>query len=78
MFKKKVAEVKEESKPVEPQVVEELPVESEEVAETEEEQAEPIESEETSELTEEQVRNVLEKLSFDVQAIKHHLRLDFI
>jgi hypothetical protein len=78
MFKKKVAEA-EESKPVEPQVAQELPVQAQEVAEVEEvEQVEPIESEETSELTEEQVRNVLEKLSFDVNAIKHHLRLDFI
>ncbi len=55
----------------------------------EEEKVEPVKAEEISseeetqevaqeEITEEELKAVIQKLASDVQAIKYHLRLDFI
>ena len=76
MFKKKPEAPKVEAAPVAPQEVEEISTEEEETAEEVESEGE--ESAEQPELTTEQLKQVLEKLIADVNAIKYHLRLDFI
>jgi hypothetical protein len=75
MFKKKPEAPKVEAAPVAPQEVEEISTEEEETAEEVESEGE---SAEQPELSTEQLKQVLEKLIADVNAIKYHLRLDFI
>lgn len=73
MFKKK---------PTEAPVTEERPVvqpvKTEEISPEEESKEETQETTPQEELTEEDFKAVLQKLVTDVQAIKYHLRLDFI
>lgn len=84
MFKKKqiVAPVS-EVKPVEPVKVEELAsnvqtVKDEVLGTDDEDEIVDVPEEQSSELTEEQVLAILQKLTTDVNAIKYHLRLDFM
>ena len=74
MFKKKTEAPKVEAAVVAPQEVEEISAE----AETAEEVESEGESAEQPELSTEQLKQVLEKLIADVNAIKYQLRLDFI
>ena len=78
MFKKKPVDEKpvvEEVK-AQPIAVEEMdsPVE----VETSEDEVENSEVAPEEEITEEELKAVIQKLAADVQAIKYHLRLDFI
>lgn len=72
MFKKK---------PVETPVAEEEkvePVKAEEISSEEEVSEEEAQEVAQEEITEEELKAVIQKLASDVQAIKYHLRLDFI
>lgn len=79
MFKKQVDKKVEAPQPeVQPVKAEEIsaPVDAEELVEQAED--EEVSEEVEEEMTEEQLKVILQKLVSDVNAIKYHLRLDFI